>query len=42
MGSAGERRVKKMYMDQTLRAMLENPLIAEIAPDAISKWDLSG
>ena len=31
-----------MYMDKTLREMLENPLVSEIAPDAISKWDLSG
>ena len=31
-----------MYMDKTLREMLENPLISDIAPDAISKWDLSG
>ena len=30
-----------MYMDKTLREMLENPLVSEIAPDAISKWDLS-
>ncbi len=30
-----------MYMDKTLKEMLENPLITEIAPDAISKWDLS-
>ena len=30
-----------MYMDRTLRSMLENPIIAEIAPDAISKRDLS-
>ena len=30
-----------MYMDKTLREMLENPLVSEIALDAISKWDLS-
>lgn len=30
-----------MFMDKTLKALLEDPLIAEIAPDAISKWDLS-
>ena len=31
-----------MYMEKTLKEMLENPLIAEIAPDAIRRWDLSG
>ena len=30
-----------MLEDRTLKEMLENPAIAEIAPDAISKWDLS-
>lgn len=30
-----------MYQDQTLRAMLEHPSIAQIAPDAIAKWDLT-
>ncbi len=28
-------------MDKTLGSLLEDPRIAEIAPDAISKWDLS-
>lgn len=27
--------------DKTLKELLENPLISEIAPDAISKWDLT-
>ena len=30
-----------MYMDKTLKEMLENPLISRISKDAISKWDLS-
>ena len=30
-----------MLMNKTLKALLEDPSIAEIAPDAISKWDLS-
>ncbi len=30
-----------MYMNKTLKEMLENPLISEISKDAISKWDLS-
>ena len=30
-----------MLMNKTLKALLEDPAIAEIAPDAISKWDLS-
>lgn len=30
-----------MFTDKTLKSILENPLIAEIAPDAISKRDLS-
>ena len=29
-----------MFMDRTLKEMLENPVIAEIAPDAIRRWDL--
>lgn len=28
-------------MNKTLKAILEDPAIADIAPDAISKWDLS-
>ncbi len=28
-----------MYENMTLKQMLENPAIADIAPDAISKWD---
>ena len=28
-------------MERTLGNILEDPAIAEIAPDAISKWDLS-
>ena len=31
-----------MFMDRTLKEMLENPAIAEIAPDAIRRWDLRG
>ena len=30
-----------MLKDKTLQSLLESPEIAEIAPDAISKWDLS-
>ena len=30
-----------MLMNKTLKALLEDPAIADIAPDAISKWDLS-
>ena len=30
-----------MLKDKTLKSILESPEIAEIAPDAISKWDLS-
>lgn len=30
-----------MLKDKTLKEILENPLIAEIAPDAIKRWDLS-
>ncbi len=30
-----------MYMNKTLRELLEDPAIADIAPEAISKWDLS-
>jgi len=30
-----------MYMERTLKSLLEDPAIASIAPDAISKWDLS-
>ena len=30
-----------MYMDKTLQSLLEDPRIADIAPDAISKWDLT-
>lgn len=30
-----------MLMDKTLRSLLEDPRIAPIAPDAISKWDLT-
>ena len=30
-----------MLKDQTLRQLLEDPRIARIAPEAISKWDLS-
>ena len=30
-----------MLLDRTLGSILEDPLIADIAPDAISKWDLS-
>jgi len=30
-----------MYMDRTLQSLLEDPAIAAIAPDAISKWDLT-
>lgn len=30
-----------MIMDKTMKMLLEDPLIADIAPDAISKWDLS-
>lgn len=30
-----------MLMNKTLKALLEDPAIAEIAQDAISKWDLS-
>lgn len=30
-----------MFENKTLKALLENPAIAEIAPDAITKWDLS-
>ena len=32
---------KPMYENKTLKQMLENPAIADIAPDAISQWDLS-
>ena len=27
--------------DRTLKSLLEDPMIAEISEDAISKWDLS-
>ena len=30
-----------MLRDKTLKEILEDPAIAEIAPEAISKWDLS-
>lgn len=30
-----------MLKDKTLKTILEDPAIADIAPDAISKWDLS-
>ena len=30
-----------MLKNRTLKSILEDPLIAEIAPDAISKWDLT-
>ena len=30
-----------MLMDKTMQMLLEDPRIADIAPDAISKWDLS-
>ncbi len=30
-----------MLKDRTLKSILEDPAIADIAPDAISKWDLS-
>ena len=30
-----------MLKDRTLGSILEDPMIADIAPDAISKWDLS-
>lgn len=30
-----------MYMQKTLKSLLEDPAIAAIAPDAISKWDLT-
>ena len=30
-----------MLKDRTLQSILEDPMIAQIAPDAISKWDLS-
>ncbi len=31
----------EMMKDRTLKSLLEDPLIAEISEDAISKWDLS-
>lgn len=30
-----------MLKDKTLKSILENPMIADIAPDAIKGWDLS-
>ena len=36
-----EREEKTMLMEKTLGEILEDPRIAQIAPDAISKWDLS-
>lgn len=30
-----------MFSERTLKSLLEDPAIAEIAPDAIKKWDLS-
>ncbi len=36
-----EREEKAMLMEKTLGEILEDPRIAQIAPDAISKWDLS-
>ena len=30
-----------MLMNKTLKEILENPIIGEIAPDAIRGWDLS-
>ncbi len=30
-----------LHMDKTFKELIENPLIKEIAPDAISKWDLT-
>ena len=33
--------VKTMFMNKTLKSLLEDPLVSVLGPDAISKWDLT-
>ena len=41
VGAVWPKREENMLNNKTLKEVLEDPRLAKIAPDAISKWDLS-